>query len=106
TEIIQSGDCLSRGKKLYKLIRRDSLLTSWRISSPPGVLAIHGIGSGKTLTAVVTSQCHLEKHPDSKVVVITPASLQANFKQELYEYSAATENDKRHEFYTYDSYAN
>lgn len=48
-----------------------------------GVIAVHSVGSGKTLTAVVASQCYLDQHPDHKVLVITPASLIANFQKEL-----------------------
>ena len=108
SEIIQPAgeDCLTRGTKTLQPHQRSFVNAFMENKKSRGVLAIHGIGSGKTLTAVVTSQCYLDMYPDSKVVVITPASLQANFKQELYEYSPAIKNDKRYEFYTYDSYTN
>jgi len=70
-----------------------------------GAIVIHGIGSGKTLTAVALSRCYLAQYPDSKVIVITPASLQENFKQELYDYSPEVKDDKRYHFYTFESYA-
>ena len=71
-----------------------------------GAMAIHGVGSGKTLTAVVSGEMFLNKFPNSKVFVITPASLLAGFKEELYTYDPAIEKDKRYKFFTYDGYSN
>lgn len=70
-----------------------------------GAMAIHGVGSGKTLTAVVSAEMYLKDNPTHKVIVITPASLLGNFKQELYEYDPAIEKDKRYKFFTYDGYS-
>lgn len=69
-----------------------------------GVVAVHGLGSGKTLTAITTSQCYLEKYPDDKVVVITPASLIKNFQQEMEKWGV--KNMDKYEFYTFDSFKN
>ena len=71
-----------------------------------GAMAIHGVGSGKTLTAVISAEMYLNKFPESKVIVITPASLLAGFKQELYTYDPAIEKDPRYSFFTYDGYSN
>ena len=43
-----------------------------------GLLVVHGVGTGKTLTAVTASQCFLFKNPKSTVFVVTPTSLQQN----------------------------
>ena len=51
-----------------------------------GLLAIHSVGSGKTLSAVTASQCFLKKYPNKKVIVITPTSLQDNFIKEMKQY--------------------
>jgi superfamily II DNA or RNA helicase len=71
-----------------------------------GGMAIHGVGSGKTLTAVISAEMFLNKYPKSEVFVITPASLLAGFKEELYTYDPAIEKDKRYKFFTYDGYSN
>jgi SNF2 family DNA or RNA helicase len=47
-----------------------------RLDKKPGVLAYHGLGSGKTLTSLAASQ-------DSKTDVVTPASLRENYKKEV-----------------------
>jgi superfamily II DNA or RNA helicase len=69
-----------------------------------GAIAIHGVGTGKTLTAVASAEMYLDRYPKSNVTVITPASLLAGFKQELYKFDPAIEADKRYKFYTYDGY--
>jgi SNF2 family DNA or RNA helicase len=51
-----------------------------------GLIAYHTVGTGKTLTAITISQCFLEKHPDYKVYVVTPASLIQNFKKQMLDY--------------------
>jgi superfamily II DNA or RNA helicase len=67
-----------------------------------GLLVVHSVGSGKTLTAVTVSQCFLEKYPKSKVIVVTPTSLQKNFKKELQAYGV--KNTDNYEFYTIQSF--
>jgi SNF2 family DNA or RNA helicase len=64
-----------------------------------GLLVVHTVGTGKTLTSVTASQCFLDKYPNQKVVVITPTSLQGNFKKEMKSYGASSD-DERYLFYT------
>ena len=71
-----------------------------------GALAIHGVGSGKTLTAVGSAEYFLQKNPSSKVFVITPASLLEGFKKELFGYDPAIEKDPRYQYFTFDGYSN
>ena len=63
-----------------------------------GAIAIHGVGTGKTLTAVATAEKFLEEYPRENVVVVTPASLLLGFKEELYKFDPAIEKDKRYKF--------
>jgi hypothetical protein len=46
-----------------------------------GLLVVHKVGTGKTLTAIATSQCVMDKYPKMETVVITPKSLQNHFKR-------------------------
>lgn len=94
-------DCISRsGLKLKKhQINAIDYLMKHR-----GVIAAHGVGSGKTLTAVAASQCILDENPRMKIVVVTPTSLQKNFKKEMVAYGI-DENDKRYSFYTHTKFA-
>lgn len=47
------------------------------------LLAVHSVGSGKTLSAVTAINCILAKYPNIKVTIITPLSLKQNFKDEM-----------------------
>lgn len=47
-----------------------------------GVLVFHSVGSGKTLTSLLSAKCLLEKFPDKKVVILTGKSLVGNFEKE------------------------
>ena len=54
-----------------------------------GLLVVHGVGTGKTLTAVTASQCFLQQSRSHRVIVVTPTSLQQNFIKELKTYGAS-----------------
>jgi len=69
-----------------------------------GAIAVHSLGSGKTLTAIMTSQCYLKMYPNDNVIVITPASLITNFQKEMEKWGA--ENLDKYHFFTYDDYKN
>lgn len=68
--------CVERcGLKLRRLQRHAVDL----IRAQDGVLVNFGTGYGKTLTAVVASQCWLDRSRRNRVVVLTPTSLVQNF---------------------------
>ena len=48
-----------------------------------GVIVVHSVGTGKTLTAIATAQCLLINNHINHVIVITPTSLQKNFINQL-----------------------
>jgi len=68
-----------------------------------GLLAIHAVGSGKTLSAVTASQCFLKKYPNKRVVIVTPKSLQENFTKEMLQYNPNIDKSK-YFFYTIDGF--
>jgi len=70
-----------------------------------GLIVCHSLGSGKTLTAVTATQCFLQDHPKGVVKVVTPVSLQPNFKKEMRAYGVDPDKDKRYEFYTLHGFA-
>jgi hypothetical protein len=51
-----------------------------------GLIAVHSVGSGKTLSAVSSINCVLAKYPNLKVTIITPLSLKNNFKDEMIKF--------------------
>lgn len=68
-----------------------------------GLLAIHAVGSGKTLSAVTSSQCFLKKYPNKRVIIVTPKSLQENFTKEMLQYNSNIDTSK-YSFYTIDGF--
>ncbi len=64
------------------------------VSSPRGGLVYHGLGSGKTLTAIRTAEQY------GGAIVILPASLADNFRKELKKAGATG----RYEIYSYAKY--
>ena len=63
------------------------------------LLVYHKMGTGKTLTAVVVSQCFLDAFPHRKVVVVSPASLLDNFRNGMKQYGNLR-HEKNYEFYS------
>lgn len=52
-----------------------------------GLIAIHSLGSGKTFTSIAASMEYLKKDLEKrKVIVLSPASLEDNFRKELISY--------------------
>jgi superfamily II DNA or RNA helicase len=70
-----------------------------------GLIVVHSVGSGKTLTAVAAAQSFLDSHPSGTVNIITPVSLQGNFKKEIIGAGFDPE-DPRLKFFTYEGFVN
>jgi len=68
------------------------------------LLVVHPTGYGKTITAVTYSQCFPDTFPDKKVVVITPAPLESNFKKNLFSYGVDKDYEKKYEIYSFDKF--
>lgn len=73
------------------------------LSNLKGGIAFHGTGTGKTLTAVVTSNLYLSLYPNNKVIVISPSALLYNFIDGMKQFGLNS-SDKRYNFYSYDKY--
>jgi hypothetical protein len=68
-----------------------------------GAIAYHGVGSGKTLTAVISSYYYLKLNPKNKILVISPSALLYNFVEGMIQYGLDI-SDNRYTFLTYDQY--
>ena len=63
----------------------------------------HGVGSGKTLTAVVCAYWYLQLYPSNRVICISPSALLYNFIEGMRQYGVDIQ-DNRYFFTTYDKY--
>jgi hypothetical protein len=90
-------------QKIKPLDHQKKFIQQFAISNLRGVIAFHGVGSGKTLTAVISSYYFLRMYPDRKVVVISPSALLFNFLAGMIQYGLDI-RDNRYKFFTYDKY--
>lgn len=88
-----------KGDRTLKSYQR--LVIKQLLGDKKGLLAVHGIGSGKTLTAVTASQCLLATGKVKGVLLITKKGLIDNFKTEMDNYGVKT---KSKELYQYESF--
>jgi hypothetical protein len=77
--------CAKQGdpsKNTTELLPHQKLVRDYLLVETPyrGLLFYHGLGTGKTCSSIGVAESLLH---DKKVVVLLPASLQANFRQEL-----------------------
>ena len=93
------------GKKEYVGLEphQRKFIKQFIYSNLRGVIAFHGVGSGKTLNAVVASYYYLKMYPKNKVIVISPSALLYNFTNGMIQYGLDIA-DNRYHFYTYDKY--
>jgi superfamily II DNA or RNA helicase len=98
---VEELSCVQRSKIMLKGHQKELIEHMLRNR---GAVAVHPTGTGKTLLAGAASQCVLDQHPDWKVVVITPKSLQINFKNTLKEYGVT--DFSRYEFHTPHKFGN
>ena len=69
-----------------RLLKQQRFLRSYVIKNYDLIdkmLLFHGIGTGKTCTSISIAEAIMDKHPEMKTLVILPARLISNFKDEL-----------------------
>jgi len=74
--------CVERTGPGRELLPYQKLVRDYLLSETPyrGLLVYHGLGSGKTCSAIAVAESLMSDH---KIYIMLPASLQANFKGEL-----------------------
>jgi len=94
------GNCMERSK-LPLQPHQKAIVEHMRKNR--GLIVAHEVGSGKTLAAVTASQCFLEDNPKGQIIVVTPLSLQDNFKKEMATYGVTKMS--KYSFYTLQKFA-
>lgn len=88
-------------------LKRHQLSVSNQLINERGVIAVHSVGTGKTLTAISASQCLLNKKIIEHVIVITPTSLQKNFINQALQFGLKQQQlDTFYTFYTIQGISN
>ena len=103
----ESGEyeCVTNSQTRMRPIQLEAIMHFMLNDGP--LLVVFGTGVGKTLTALVSSLCYLQQHPDNRVVVIAPKSVQGNFFKEIKKYGAPEDILHSHfHFFTFHSFHN
>jgi superfamily II DNA or RNA helicase len=88
-------------------LKKHQLNVSNELVKGRGIIAVHSVGTGKTLTAIATSQCLLNKGIVEHIIVITPTSLQKNFIVQALQYGLTQKQlDTYYTFYTIQGISN
>lgn len=78
-------DAICRPSGGFKLQVQQSFLRDYITQHPEwrSLLLYHGLGSGKTCTAITLAEKYMEMNPGVKATVVLPARLRTNFIEEL-----------------------
>lgn len=79
-------------------------LNGFLIGNLRGAIVFHGVGTGKTLTAVACSNMYLQLYPKNNVYVITPSAVIYNFTKEMLSFGLDP-RDPRYKYFTYEKFA-
>ena len=94
------------GNMEYKNLQDHQLkfIKQFIFSNLRGAVTFHGVGSGKTLSAVVCAYYYLKLHPSNNVIIISPSALLLNFVGEMIQYGLDPK-DNRYKYFTFDKFA-
>lgn len=67
-----------------------------------GMLLYHGVGVGKTCTAILTAEAFLELSPKNKVYILAPPAIQAGFYRTIFDINRLTLGKDDDEMNTHD----
>ena len=62
---------------------QETVIKFMRDTTKKGLVVFHSTGSGKTITSILSAKCLLAKYPKKKIIILTPASVVKQFKNEL-----------------------
>ena len=90
-----------------KKLRSPQIFPGDYLSQPShrGLILFHSVGTGKTFSAINTSQLLLRRNIVDHVIVITPTSLQINFQDQFMEYNKDLMTDTRYQYFTPQKFA-
>jgi SNF2 family DNA or RNA helicase len=89
--------CITHGKVE---LQAHSVDVVKRLLTQKGVIAVFGVGSGKTLASISSATCIMDANPGVSTLVITPTSLTGNYKKEMVKWGLDAD-DPRFEFRTF-----
>ncbi len=92
-------------KKIVLQPHQKKIIEAFILSSIRSGVLFHGVGTGKTFSAVGLIKAYLQLYPHHKVILITPPALLFGFVDSLIAYGINPQ-DTRFEYYSYTSFVN
>jgi len=106
TNLLEGRKPLIEGKLPITLQNHQKrFIEAFLYSNLRSAILFHGVGTGKTFSAVATTKAYLQIYPKNKVMVITPPALLFNFIDSMIAYGLNPQ-DKRFSYYSYTTFAN
>ena len=106
TNLLEGKKPLIEGKLPITLQNHQKrFIEAFLYSNLRSAILFHGVGTGKTYSAVATTKAYLQIYPNNKVMVITPPALLFNFIDSMIGYGINPQ-DKRFSYYSYTTFAN
>jgi hypothetical protein len=104
---IPLGDYLTKdGKERQKVVlqkHQQKFLEGFFYGNLKGGIIFHGVGTGKTYTAVASINFYMMLYPKNKIVFITPTAVIFNMIKALLDYGVDVRNPKI-KYFTYDNF--
>ena len=94
-----SPSCLSDSKFPFRDIQEKVVKF---MEDHNSLLVVHGTGCGKTLTSIGVAECYLRDNPNDNIIIISPASLTANYKKEMNKFNIRDKS--KYKFYSFDKF--
>ena len=93
-----------QNERLELLEHQKKFLRKFFLSNVSGCVVFHGVGSGKTITAVVASHYYLSLYPEGEIIVISPPALIFNFLNGIKQYGLNID-DNRYKFASFEQFS-
>jgi regulation of enolase protein 1 (concanavalin A-like superfamily)/superfamily II DNA or RNA helicase len=78
-------------------------LEGFLVGNLKSAIMFHGVGTGKTLTAVACARLYLQMYPNNKVIIITPNAVLFNFIDSMASFGVDP-RDTRYKYFTYEKF--
>lgn len=105
TTLLESKKSIIGDKKVVLQDHQKKFIESFLYSNLRSAIMFHGVGTGKTFTAVACVKSYMQLYPNNNVIVITPPALLFNFIDSMIAYGVDP-RDKKFSYYSYVSFIN
>jgi len=92
-------------EKIKLLDHQRKFLNGFFIGNLRSAVVFHGVGTGKTYSAVASAKLYLQLYPKGNVIVVCPPAVLFNFIDSMIKYGVNPQ-DRRFNYFSYTKFAN